>query len=104
MLILQELLILKPTVGLGKKIKQLNIIKVFIIAIIAQITMSNTVNQDQAFSITEKPVAYSVHITVLDVYGTINNGFKEIYFEGEEGKEIVYNHSKLKEMLIFFIY
>ena len=65
---------------------------------------SNTLNHDQTFSITEEPVADSVMITVLDVYTTANNGFREIFFEGEEGKEIVYNHSKLKEMFIFVIY
>ena len=48
--------------------------------------MTNTLNQDQTFPITEQPVADSVTITVLDVYSTTNNGFKEIYFDGKEGK------------------
>ena len=38
--------------------------------------------------------ADSVTITVLDVYSTTNNGFKEIYFDGEEGREILYSYSK----------
>ena len=57
-----------------------------IIFIITQITMTNTLNQDQTFPITEQPVADSVTITVLGVYSTTNNGFKEIYFDGKEGK------------------
>ena len=52
--------------------------------------MTNTLNHDQTFPIPEKPVADSVTITVLDVYSTTNNGFKEIYFDGEEGKGILY--------------
>ena len=42
--------------------------------------------QDQTFPITEQPVADSVTITVLSVDSTTNNGFKEIYFDGKEGK------------------
>ena len=53
--------------------------------------MANTQNQDQTFPITEQPEANSVTITVLGVYNTANNGFQEIYFDGEEGKEILYN-------------
>ena len=49
--------------------------------IITQITMTNTLNQDQTFPIAEQPVADSVTITVLDVYTTNHNGFKEIYFD-----------------------
>ena len=59
--------------------------------------MTNTLNQDQTFPITEQPEADSVTITVMDVYNTTNNGFKEIYFDGEEGKTILYNHLKGNE-------
>ena len=59
--------------------------------------MTNTLNQDQTFPIPEKPVADSVTITVLDVYSTNHNGFKEIYFDGEEGKDILYEDSKIKK-------
>ena len=57
--------------------------------------MTNTLNQDQTFPITEKPIADSVTITVLDVYTTNHNGFKEIYFDGEEGRDILYSYSKI---------